>query len=143
MVGAGERLRQHEVSDAEESLAKHHYDEEIGTDDFVAEIDDPGNGDSVLAGSYAGAGGTIDAYIKLDAPTGRLLQQVLVTGDFFVTPPRLILDLEAYLKGVAADDADAAIDRFFAENRIDTLSVAPGDFKASIANALAERASNG
>ena len=125
-----------EITEHEESLASKHLVEEIGTDDFVAEIDSPGDQEEVLAGSHTGAGGTIDSFVKLEGPTKQILQRVLISGDFFVTPPRVVFDLESHLAGTRIDEIDAAIDQFFADNDIDTLSVAPGDFQASIAAAF-------
>ena len=65
-------------------------------------------------------------------------QRVLITGDFFVTPPRIVFDLEAQLAGTRLDEVDAEIDSFFADHDIDMLSVAPNDFKTAIANAVGE-----
>ena len=125
------------ITENEEVLANRYFIEEIGTDEFVAQIDNPGDHDEVLAGSHTGPGGTIDSFVKLEGPTRRVLQRVLISGDFFVTPPRIVFDLEASLLGVRIDEIDATIERFFAENDIDTLSVAPEDFQVSIATALA------
>ncbi|NNL65097.1 MAG: lipoate--protein ligase family protein [Myxococcales bacterium] len=131
-----------EISAAEEALARRHFDDEIGTDEFVAEIDDPAGKESVLAGSYTSAGGTINAFVKLEGPTRAVLQRVLLSGDFFVTPPRVVFDLEAHLKGTPVAELDEAIESFFAARRVDTLSVAPGDFRAAIAAALTTDAAN-
>jgi lipoate-protein ligase A len=125
-----------EITENEETLANRYFIEEIGTDEFVAEIDNPGDDNEVLAGSHTGPGGTIDAFVKLEGPTRRILQRALVTGDFFVTPPRIVFDLEAHLAGTRIDEIDDEIDRFFADNSIDMLSVAPDDFKTAIHNAL-------
>ena len=126
------------ITGDEEHLAWKYFDEEIGTDEFVAEIDNPaGQGEEVLAGTHTGAGGTISSFVKLEGPTRGILQRVLISGDFFVTPPRVIFDLEAHLKGARVDEIDSAIDEFFSGNEIDMLSVAPADFQASIAAALA------
>ena len=97
----------------------------------------------MLAGTHTGAGGTIDAFLKLEGPTQSVLQRVLISGDFFVTPPRVVFDLESALQGVRLDEVDPAIEQFFDETEVDTLSVTPADFKASIANALAQGAANG
>ena len=126
------------ITEREEQLAQQYYDEEIGSDEFVAEIDNPGDQGEVLAGSHTGPGGTIDTYVKLEGPTRQVLQRVLISGDFFVTPPRIVFDLEAHLAGTRIDEIDAAVSRFFASNEIDMLSVAPEDFQASIAAALAD-----
>ena len=62
------------------------------------------------------------------------------TGDLFVTPPRTVFDLEAHLRGVAADKAGAAVAAFFAagEPGADAylLALAPADFRALIEAAL-------
>jgi lipoate-protein ligase A len=126
-----------EITASEEQLAQKYLAEEIGTDEFVAEIDNPAEQQDVFSGTHTGAGGTIASFVKLEGPTRGILQRVLLSGDFFVTPPRLVFDLEAHLKGVRIDDIDSTIDRFFVDNEVDTLSVQPSDFQASIADALA------
>ena len=128
-----------EITAGEEALARQLFAEEIGTDEFVAEIDDPASGGQVLAGSHTGAGGTINTFVKLEGPTHALLQRVLISGDFFVTPPRIVFDLEAHLQGNRLEDVDAGIDDFFRNSEIDMLSVTAEDFKSSIANALDSR----
>lgn len=125
-----------EITEAEEMLAKHHYDNEIGTDEFVAEIDNPAESDEVLAGTHMGAGGTINSFLKLEGPTRRILQRVLISGDFFITPPRVVFDLEAHLQGSRLSEIEQRIKQFFEETDIGMLSVAADDFYASITNAL-------
>ena len=49
------------ITAAEEALAKRFFDEEIGTDRFLHEIDNPGSKDKLLEGSHTGLGGTINA----------------------------------------------------------------------------------
>lgn len=141
--GLGVSAAPGEITDGEEALAKKYFAEEIGSDEFVAEIDSPGELEEVLAGSHTGSGGTIDSFVKLEGPTRNILQRVLISGDFFVTPPRIVFDLESHLAGTRIDEVDTAIDQFFADNDIDMLSVAPGDFQASIAAALASGGQHG
>lgn len=121
----------------EETLAAKYHDEEIGTDAFVGEIDDPGTSESVLSGSHTGAGGTITAYVRLEGERQDRIREVLITGDFFVTPPRTIFDLEASLRNVAVADAGAAIEQFFAEAKVELLTVAPADFRKVVEDAIA------
>ncbi|HSD99503.1 MAG TPA: hypothetical protein VLB72_02080 [Burkholderiales bacterium] len=128
------------VTDFEESLAARHYDEEIGTDAFVAEIDDPAADGSFLAARHTGAGGTIEAYLRLEGTRRNRIREALITGDFFVTPPRTILDLEAALRNVAVADAGAAIERFFEQARVGLLTVAPADFRKVVEDAIASAA---
>jgi lipoate-protein ligase A len=131
------------VTRAEEELARRYYEEEIGTEEFLREIDNPAADGQVLAGTHTGAGGTIDAFVKLDGPAQSVLQRVLISGDFFVTPPRIVFDLESALQGLRLDEVDSAIEAFFAASEVDTLSVSPADFQASIANALRQEPANG
>ena len=132
-----------EITEGEEALARQYHDEEIGTDEFLREIDNPAADEQVLAGTHTGAGGTINAFVKLEGPTRSVLQRVLISGDFFVTPPRVVFDLESALQGARLEEIDAAIDQFFTSTEVDTLSVSTDDFKASIANALEQRATHG
>jgi len=131
-----------EITGSEEARANEWFDEEIGTDEFVAEIDRPEQDEGTLAGCHASPGGTIDSYVKLEGPNLGILQRVLITGDFFVTPPRTVFDLEAHLQGKRLEEIDAAIDEFFDECDTDMLSASAEDFKASIANALANGGTN-
>jgi lipoate-protein ligase A len=125
-----------EITPAEEELAKQFFDDEIGTDEFVAEIDNPAGSDDVLAGTHTGAGGTITSYVKLEGPTRRILQRVLISGDFFVTPPRVVFDLEAHLQGSRLSDIETRIKQFFEDTDIGMLSVTANDFATSINNAI-------
>jgi lipoate-protein ligase A len=132
-----------EITAGEEALAQQYFDEEIGTEELLREIDNPAADEQVLAGTHTGAGGTIDAFVKLEGPTQSVVQRVLISGDFFVTPPRIVFDLESALAGTRLDEVDAAVGQFFASTDVDTLSVTPADFIASIANALEQRAAHG
>ena len=122
----------------EEALAARYHDEEIGTDAFVTEIDDPRAGDDVRCGTHTSPGGTITAYLRLEGARDDRIREALVTGDFFVTPPRVVLDLEAALRGVRIEDAGAAVEAFFARAEVGFLTVAPADFASAVRNAIGE-----
>ena len=126
-----------EVTAREEALAALHHDQELGTDAFVASIDDPAASEGVHSGTHTGSGGTITAFVRLEGPQQDRVRDVLVTGDFFVTPPRVVFDLEAALRGVATTDIGAAIEDFFARASVGLLSASPADFAAAI-NAAVE-----
>ena len=138
--GLGIEATPGEITEAEESLAKQYLDEEIGTEDFVREIDNPGSSDKLLEGAHTGLGGTINSYLKLEGPTLGILQRVLITGDFFVTPPRVVFDLEAALAGTRLEDVEETVTAFFDDAEIDMLSAGAEDFIASINDALSKRA---
>ena len=138
-TGLGVTAEPGEITEAEEALARQYFDEEIGSDEFVAEIDNPGRGDRQLEGTHTSMGGTINTNFKQEGPTLGILQRVLITGDFFVTPPRVVLDLEAALAGTRLEDIESTIERFFEETEIEMLSVIGEDFIASISDAIAKR----
>ncbi|MFN0301691.1 MAG: biotin/lipoate A/B protein ligase family protein [Burkholderiales bacterium] len=124
------------ITAAEESLATLIHDNEIGTDAFVAEIDDPGAGEGVRAGSHTSPGGTITAYVRREGPREERIREVLITGDFFVTPPRTVLDLEAALRGAAVVDAGTVIERFFAAAKVGLMTVTPTDIRTAVDAAI-------
>ena len=142
LLGLSSRLgiapRQGVLQEEEAALASRLHDEQIGTDAFVAAIDDP-RGEGILSGACTGAGGTVTAYLRLEGRGGaRRVREALITGDFFVTPPRVVFDLESALRGVPVDEVGPAVDRFFAVAKPDLLSIAPADFRAALMAAAAE-----
>jgi lipoate-protein ligase A len=120
----------------EEELAAKLFADDIGTDEFVFSIDDP-RGAGIYEAELTGPGGTVTAYLRLegDAATRRI-REVLLTGDFFVTPPRTILDLEASLRGVYVGIAGTAVERFFGRAKPDLLTISPSDFRRVIQAAI-------
>lgn len=125
------------LTDAEETLARRLYDEEIGTDGFVHEIDEAELGDAFLTGTHACPGGTVTAQVRLEGVPANRIGQVLFTGDFFVAPPRVVFDLEAGLKGLAPERAGPAVEAFFGTRELAALSVTPADFRRALEAALA------
>ena len=141
LAGLGERLglafTYAAPDEAEESLARQAFDSEIGTDEFVFSIDDP-RGEGVLEASHTSAGGTVSAFVRLEGRGGaRRVREALLTGDFFVTPPRIVLDLEAGLRGVPAGEVGMAVEGFFAKHQPDLLTIAPADFRRVVEAAIA------
>jgi lipoate-protein ligase A len=124
------------LDEEERRDAEQRYREEIGTEDFVAEIEEPPRARGDLAGERVCPGGTIRSFLRLEGPAQNRIREVLVTGDFFVTPPRVIYDLESRLRGVYLDDLEATVAGFFEHAGVDALSVAPADFVASFRDAL-------
>lgn len=120
------------VQESEENLARALHDAEIGTDEFVYEIDDPAAGGDVRSASHTGPGGTVTVYLRVEGPGSHRVREVLITGDFFVAPPRLIYDLEAALRGVPLATIGAAADAFFERRRGGMLSIGPADFRVAL-----------
>ena len=126
-------------STEEERLAQACYDDEIGTDDFLYEIDSPDKEHKVFSGTHQSAGGTITSHIRLDGAKNDRIREVLITGDFFVTPPRVILDLESKLRGQWVKDVEKTTLDFFAESNVEVMSAQPQDFIMSFDAALKEK----
>jgi lipoate-protein ligase A len=148
LAGFAERLgiaaRLDSPSEREEALARRLYADEIGTDEFVASIDDPTRNGEVHAGEHTGPGGTITAYVRLEGAAGDRVREVLFCGDFFVAPPRIVFDLESSLRGVALPDIDARIRTFFGERgQAGMLSVTPDDFLAALKSATSHQERSG
>lgn len=125
-----------ELSAAERERAQTLLREEIGTEEFVSEVDEPPAACGDLAGTHTSAGGTITSYLRLEGPAQNRVRAALITGDFFITPPRIIYDLESRLRGVYLDELEDSIHDFFRQAQVEALSVSPGDFVASLRKAL-------
>ncbi|MDH3233810.1 MAG: lipoate--protein ligase family protein [Alphaproteobacteria bacterium] len=135
--GLGIEPARGEITADEEARAIRLHAEEIGTDDFVYEIDAPDAGDGVHAATEATPGGTVSAYLRLEGPQESRVREVLLSGDFFVTPPRVIYDLEASLRGVLVAELGAAVDGYFSNAEVGILTVPPASFRSVIEKAAA------
>ncbi len=124
------------LSRDEEELARRLHATQMGRDDFVAEIDGPPAGGPVLTGTHTSPGGTITSYLRLEGAGGSRIGQVLITGDFFVAPPRLVFDLEAFLRGTEVAALGLTVDAFFSSHPVGALSVTSADFRRSLELAL-------
>ena len=127
------------ITSYEEELADKAFREEIGTDAYVEMLDAPAADDTMVSASFIGRGGTVRADIRLEGPQLDLVREVLISGDFFVTPPRVIFDLEAALRGLEVGAVPKAVDDYFARTPADFLSLGPGDIRHVIEMALSTR----
>lgn len=128
------------ITPFEEELAARLYREEIGTDAYVQMLDAPADDDMTVSASFTGRGGSVRADVRLEGPRRELIREVLITGDFFVTPPRVIFDLEAALRGLEVGNVGNAVDDYFARTNADFLSLGSGDIRHVIDMALSGRA---
>jgi lipoate---protein ligase len=127
------------ITPYEEELADKAFREEIGTDAYVEMLDAPAADATMVSASFTGRGGTVRADIRLEGPQRDLIREVLISGDFFVTPPRVIFDLEAHLRGLEVGAVPKAVDDYFARTPADFLSLGPGDIRHVIEMALSTR----
>jgi lipoate-protein ligase A len=65
-----------------------------------------------------------------------MLKQSLITGDFFISPSRTVLDLEASLKDVPCNEVCQRIERFFVSRQPHTMGLSGGDFAVAFSSAL-------
>ncbi|MGV6820215.1 MAG: lipoate--protein ligase family protein [Parvularcula sp.] len=136
--GLGVKMVAGPISDAEERRANQLFLEEIGTDEFVYDIDDPARDAEVRVGSHQGAGGNVTAHVRLEGARNERLREVLIAGDFFITPPRIIMDLEASLRRLSVENIEQGVADFFESADVGMLSVAPADFAAAIRAAVTD-----
>ncbi|MBS0268147.1 MAG: lipoate--protein ligase family protein [Proteobacteria bacterium] len=123
-------------SEREEALAHRLWREEIGTDEFVFSLDNAADRSDCSA-TLSTPGGILTAIVRLEGnPAVRRISDVLLTGDFFVTPSRIVLDLEASLRGIPAVSVGEAVDRFFASAKPEMLSISSAEFKTALNAAL-------
>ena len=80
-----------ELTDEEQLQRRNLYREEIGTEEFVGEIEEPPAARGDLAGRHTSPGGTITTYLRLEGPAQNRVRAALITGDFFITPPGLFM----------------------------------------------------
>ncbi len=125
-----------EASEYEERLAKRLHDEQFGTEEFVQLLDAPANGVREASATLVRRGGTLRADIRLEGPARERIREALITGDFFISPARAVLDLEAHLRGVAAAEAGAAVEAFFARHECELPGLSPLDFREVVESAL-------
>ena len=120
------------IDPREEALAQQFFDEEIGTEEFLREIDAPAAEAEVVSAAVQSPGGQIVVYLRFEGPRQTRIREALVTGDFFITPPRVIFDLEASLRGVERARAKETVMAFFARQHIGLLSARPEDFAEAV-----------
>ena len=124
------------ITAREEELTRQHFDEEIGTDDFVSEIDNPAAEADVLSARLQTNGGSITAYVRVEGPQNDRFREVLITGDFFIAPPRTIFDLEVALRGTFVKDLSGTVSAFFDKTDVGLMTVQPPDVAAAIEAAV-------
>ena len=128
-----------EFSQDERQLAQEFFADEIGLDDYVYEIDRLGSSDVVSKGNSTTPGGTIIASVKLKGRNRDRISEIVFHGDLFVTPPRVLFDLETHLKGVLLTDLRDAVNGFFAKTQINMMSVQPIHFIEALEDALIDK----
>lgn len=122
------------LSAADEAAAQAIFSTEIGQDAFVQGHDDAlaSSGDTRVQ-RHALPFGEIEVALKMRE--GARVDQVMITGDFFVTPPRIIADLEAHLRQRPLGELAAAAAAFLEARQAGFLGLSAADMVAAIAAA--------
>ena len=131
--GLGIACTRAEADEAERQLAQRLCDERFATDEFIAEIDAPGADASVRHGES----GAVNAWLRVEGSRNDRVREILFTGDFAIVPPRLVMDLEGSLRGVAAGDVAARVQAFFAGAPAQIATAPPQAFAEAAAAAFA------
>ena len=120
-----------EFSEGELTLSEHRRFEqalrEIDHPDWVNLVSRPVSAMPVLEAEQKLRGGMLRASVALDVVT-QTVRQVWFTGDIFVSPRRLLADLEAALKDTPIDRLEARVRGFFHGRQYDALALTPDDF---------------
>ncbi len=127
------------ITEGEESRAQTLLQDEVGTDAFVVGTEEPEPGPGVLSATHTTPGGVVRAHVRLAAPDHVRIQEVLLSGDFFVAPPGVVAALQEALRGLHVEDAMPAVDRFLAGAKVSLMSIKPEDFRIVIEAALKHR----
>ncbi len=108
---------------------------EIDHPDWVNLIGCPAADRPIRHASRKFPGGLLRVNLAFDASAGRI-RQVWFSGDFFVSPKRAVVDLEAVLRNAPLDGIEEIIRSFFALQQADLLMLTPDDFAAVIRQAV-------
>jgi lipoate-protein ligase A len=108
---------------------------EIDHTDWVNLLDRPAGDMPLLEAMQKFPAGLLRVRVAYDRALGRI-KQTWFTGDIFVTPKRLIADLEGALRDTSAQQLSKVVEEFFAAREYDMLGLAPADFTAVLRAAL-------
>ncbi|MDH4275053.1 MAG: lipoate--protein ligase family protein [Gammaproteobacteria bacterium] len=113
---------------------------EMDTPQWVHLIQRPRSEAPIVTSLYKCQGGLMRVAIAMDV-VQRSIKQIWITGDIFVNPRRMVLDLEAALKDTPIAELRTRIERFFDEYPVEMLKLTRRDFITAIESALASSAS--
>ena len=93
-------------------------------------------GDTLAMAVWVDAGGqaltSVSAHVRFEGALGDRIREVIFTGDFFVTPPRLVFDLEAELRGEFMRDVERKLWAFFDKAQVEILTASPEEFLSAL-----------
>lgn len=110
---------------------------EIDTEDWVHMLHRPQSDVPIVEAMQKFPGGLVRASVAYDR-VRRRIKQVWFSGDFFVSPKRVVVDMEAALRDTDVTDCQRRVYAFFAEREVDLLGLQPADFVTVIQSALSQ-----
>lgn len=120
-----------EYSEGELTLSEHKRFEaalrEIDHPDWVNLVARPASALPIREAERRLTGGVLRASVAFDL-VAQTLRQVWFTGDIFISPRRLLADLEAALRDTPLDRFEARVRGFFHGRQYDALAITPEDF---------------
>jgi lipoate-protein ligase A len=108
---------------------------EIDTPEWIYQHNRPSTDDNLREAITRSQGGTMRVGVAVD-PARSQLKQVWITGDFFVKPQRLVVDLEGALRNTPIEQLEANVKAFFEAHPAEMLMLTPEDFITAIRAAL-------
>ena len=108
---------------------------EIDDEAWINLIDSPRQDMPAVTEIHRCDGGTLRVSIILGSVALRL-KQIWINGDFFVSPKRAVVDLEACLKNVAIVDVKNIVEGFFSQHEVEFLQMTGLDIYAAIKKAI-------
>jgi lipoate---protein ligase len=103
----------------------------IDRPEWVYRLDKPASRRTMLEAARKLPAGMIRVAVAYDSPARRI-RQACFTGDFFVSPARTVVDLEAALKDIALEKLNETVATFFGSRDADMLGLRPADFSELI-----------
>ncbi|MCG5493259.1 lipoate--protein ligase family protein [Ectothiorhodospira variabilis] len=100
---------------------------EMDSDEWIYQRNRPAVDSPLLEAVHRAPGGLMRAGVSLDRERGRI-GQVWITGDFFTNPRRMLVDLEAALRGIAVVDLERTLHDFFDDYPVEMLMLTRDDF---------------
>ncbi|WP_457600554.1 lipoyl protein ligase domain-containing protein [Hydrogenivirga sp.] len=119
-----------ELTEEEERLLEEKRDY-FRSEEWIYHVKRAPESSEVLFGIYRCPGGTFRVSAKVDTERN-LLQQVVINGDLFINPKRLIYDLEVYLKHTPVQEVERRVREFFDKNRFESVNLTVDDFVEAV-----------
>jgi len=119
-----------ELTEEEERLLEEKKDY-FRSEEWVYQVKRAPESSEMLFGIYRCPGGTFRVSAKVDTERN-LLQQVVINGDFFINPKRLVYDLEAYLKQVPISEVEKKVREFFEGREFESVNLTVEDFVEAV-----------